>query len=252
VRRFPALLALGAVLAVAAAIPASAAPPLLLDTWDYEMQSTRYRGSVGHFEGSWNFSRPDKVWLHIPGYARSKPRPLRPRAGWLVAKFSETRKCFRVAGGKQNTYRYRTVLRLRPTKVHDMEGEQVASAAKLKLFQSTKPCIGRRIAGTFVGRAKRQTGPERGGASISYSEEDSCDTALIEHSANEGDFLDWDLPVFSYLWTFSTGGSSTAAKPKHRYPGPGSHSATVLMRSINGSVAKGTETIEVSTPDPDC
>jgi PKD domain len=245
-------LALGAVLAVVAAVPAGAAPPLLLDTWDYEMQSTRYRGPVGHFEGSWNFERPNLIRLHIPGYAMSKPRPLRPRGGWLVATFRETRKCFRVEGGKQNVYRYRQVVRLRPTKVHDMEGERLASAARFRQFSSTKPCIGRRIAGTFLGRAKRETGPERGSASISYSEADGCDTALVEHSASEGDFLDWDLPVFSYLWTFSDGGSSTVAKPKHRYPGPGTHGATVLMRSVNGSIAKGTETIEVSTPDPDC
>jgi hypothetical protein len=238
--------------AVWAAPPAAAGQPLLLDTWEYEMQSTKIRGRNGHFDGSWNFERPDRIRLHIPGYARSKPRPLRPRRGWLVATFSERRKCFSVPGGKVNVYRYNQIVRLRPTKVHDMEGEQVASAARLTVYQRTKPCIGKAIAGRFKGRAKREVGPERGTAEIGYSEGPSCDEALVEHFAGEGDsFLDWDLPV-TYQWTFSDGGTATGREPVHRYPGPGTHSATVLMRSINGSVAKGTEAIEVSTPDPDC
>ena len=242
---------LSVVLAVLAAAPASAAP-LFADTWDYEMQSTRYRGPVGHFEGSWNFSRPNNIFMHIPGYARSQKRPLRERSGWLVARFSEVRKCFRVAGGKQNLYRYRQVVRLRPTRVHDMEGEQVASAARLKVIQMTKPCIGRRISGTFLGRAKRETGPERGGADISYDSPDGCNPAMVDHDGDEDDsFLDWDRAL-SYFWQFSDGSTSTEREPRHSYPGPGVHSATVLIRSINGSVAKGTQAIVVSQPDPDC
>lgn len=244
---------LGALLALAAAAPASGAQPLLLDTWDYEMQSTRIRGPNGHFEGFWNFRRPNIIFMHIPGYARSKPRPLRPRAGWLVATFSETRRCFSVPGGRVNRYRYDQVIRLRPTRVHDMEGEQVASAARLKVFQATKPCIGRRISGTFLGRAKRREGPERGTADIFYESENGCDPTLVSHSASEDDsFLDWDLPVISYLWTFSDGGTSTERRPKHRYPSIGNHGATVLMRSVNGSIAKGSTTVTVSEPDPDC
>ena len=235
------------------AASAAAGQPLLLDTWDYEMQSTRYRGPAGHFEGSWNFERPNRIRMHIPGYAASKPRPLRPRRGWLVATFRESRKCFSVPGGKVNVYRYRQVIRLKPTRVHDMEGEQVASAARLTQYSRTKPCIGRAIAGLFKGRAKREVGPERGTAEIGYNEGPSCDEALVEHFANEGDsFLDWDLPVISYSWTFSDGGTATGREPVHRYPGPGTHSATVVMRSVNGSVAKGTKAIVVSTPDPDC
>lgn len=246
-----AVLALAALAAPAAS--AAAAPPLFADTWDYEMQSTRYRGPVGRFEGTINFRRPNIVFMRIPGYGASKPRPLRPRRGWLVATFSERRRCASVPGGKVNVYRYRQVLRFRPTRVRDMEGERVASAARLVQFSSTKPCIGRLIAGTFKGRAERQVGPERGTADIGYNEGPACDEALVEHFADEGDsFVDWDLPVISYRWTFSDGGTATGREPVHRYPGPGTYSATVLMRSINGSVAKGTEAIVVSTPDPDC
>jgi hypothetical protein len=241
------------VIAAVGAAPAHAAPPLLLDTWDYSMQSTRYRGSVGHFEGSWNFERPNIVRQAIPGYGLSKRLPLRPRRGWLVARFSEAKKCLRIGNGKQNVYRYKLVLRLKPTKLRDMEGELHATAAKLDRWSSTKPCVGRRITGRFIGRLKRQVGPERGGVSISYASNNSCDPTLVDLSATEGDtFEDWDMPVFSYQWSFSDGGGSTVGNPQHRFPGPGNHSATVLMRSINGSVAKGTETVEIGSPDPDC
>lgn len=245
--------ALAIVVIAATAAQAQAARPLLLDTWDYDMQSTRYRGSVGHFDGSWNFKRPNIIFMHIPGYARSKPRPLKPRAGgWLVATFSEVRKCYRIPGGKQNYYRYKQIVRLKPTRVHDMEGESVASAAKLRWFSTTKPCIGRRISGTFLGRAKRQVGPERGGADIAYDAPNGCAPAVIDLSADEDNsFLDWDREL-SYFWTFSDGGTSTEREPRHTFPGPGLHSATVLIRNTNGSIAKGTQTVEVSEPDPDC
>jgi hypothetical protein len=208
--------------ALVAAAPAQAGPPLLLDTWNYSMQSTTIRGHNGHFEGTWNFERPNIVRQAIPGYARSKRLPLRPRRGWLVARFSETKKCFRVAGGRQNYYRYKLVLRLRPTRLRDMDGEMHATAAKLDRFSVTKPCIGSRIAGRFLGRLKRQVGPESGAAEISYNTGPACDEALVSFSANEDNsFLDWDLPVFSYLWTLSDGVGSAKAEPTHRYPGPG-------------------------------
>jgi len=252
VRRYTALAATLVCVAVFAS-PALAAQPLLLDTWKYSMQSTAIRGSNGHFSGTWNFERPNIVRQAIPGYGLSKRLPLKPRRGWLVAKFSETRKCYKVAGGKQNYYRYKLVLRLRPTKLRDMEGELHAYAAKLNRFSVTKPCIGRPIAGRFLGTLKRQVGPETGAADIGYTSGPSCDEALTEHWAHEADsFRDWDIPVLSYLWTFSDGGTSTAREPQHRYPGPGSHGVTVLMRSIDGSVAKGSATVEVPTPDPDC
>ena len=238
--------------ALVAAAPAQAAPPLLLDTWHYSMQSTTIRGHNGHFSGTWNFERPNIARQAIPGYALSKRLRLRPERGWLVARFSETKKCFRVAGGKQNYYRYKLVLRLRPTKLRDMAGEMHAIAAKLNRYSVTKPCIGRPIAGRFLGTLKRQVGPESGAADISYNTGPACDEALVEFSANEGDFLDWDFPVFSYLWTMSEGVNSTKAEPTHRYPGPGNYTASVLMRSINGAVAKGSTTVEVPSPDPDC
>jgi PKD repeat protein len=50
----------------------------------------------------------------------------------------------------------------------------------------------------------------------------------------------------------SDGVTSTKAEPKHRYPGPGNYTTSVLMRSINGAVAKGSTTVEVPQPDPDC
>jgi PKD domain len=246
-------LLLGVVLAGVTVVPAQAAQPLLLDTWDYSMQSTKIRGHNGHFEGTWNFERPNIVRQAIPGYGLSKRLPLRPRRGWLVARFSEAKKCLRIGGGKQNIYRYKLVLRLRPTKLRDMDGEMHATAAKLDRFSVTKPCIGGRIAGRFLGRLKRQVGPESGAAEIGYNTGPACDEALVELSAHEDDtFLDWDLPVFSYAWTFSDGAGSTAREPKHRFPGPGNHSASVLMRSINGAVAKGSTTVEVPQPDPDC
>jgi hypothetical protein len=243
-----ALVAIGA-----AAAPAQAARPLLLDNWDYEMQSTRYRGSVGHFEGFWTFTRPNYIWMHIPGYARSQKRPLKPApGGWLVARFTEQRKCFAIRGGKQNYYRYRQVIRLRPTRVHDMEGEPVASHARLRVLQMTKPCIGSRISGTFLGHAKRRVGPERGGADIHYDSPDGCNPSLVELSASEDDsFEDWDREL-SYLWKFSDGGTSTERQPRHSFPGPGVHSATVLIRNVNGSVALGSQAVEVGEPDPDC
>jgi hypothetical protein len=85
------------------------------------------------------------------------------------------KKCFRVAGGKQNYYRYKLILRLRPTKLRDMDGEMHATAAKLDRFSVTKPCIGSRIAGRFLGRVKRQVGPESGTAQISYNTGPACD-----------------------------------------------------------------------------
>ena len=239
--------------AVALAAPAHAAQPLLLDTWHYSMQSTKIPGHNGHFSGTWNFERPNIVRQAIPGYGLSKRLPLKPRRGWLVARFSETRKCFRVAGGKQNYYRYKLILKLRPTKLRDMDGEIHATAAKLDRFSVTKPCIGSRIAGRFLGRVKRQVGPESGAAEIGYNTGPACDEALVDLFAHEDDsFVDWDLPVFSRQWTFSDGGTSTAREPRHRFPGPGNHTASVLMRSINGAVAKGSTTVEVPTPDPDC
>jgi hypothetical protein len=252
VRRYPALVA--AMLAAAAlTAPSASAEPLLLDTWEYSMQSTKIRGPSGQFEGTWNFERPNIVRQAIPGYGLSKRLPLKPRRGWLVARFSEAKECLRIGGGKQNIYRYKLVLRLRPTKLRDMDGEMHATAAKLDRFSVTKPCIGGRIAGRFLGRLRRQVDPESRVAEIGYNTGPACDEALVELSADEDDtFLDWDLPVFSYAWTFSDGGSSTAREPKHRFPGPGNHSASVLMRSINGAVAKGSTTVEVPPPDPDC
>ena len=59
-------------MALAAAPAAQAAPPLLLDTWHYSMQSTTIRGHNGHFAGTWNFERPNIARQAIPGYALSK------------------------------------------------------------------------------------------------------------------------------------------------------------------------------------
>lgn len=252
-RALAALLALAAIAAAAPALPAHAASPLFVDTWDYTMQSTKIRGPNGRFEGWWNFERPNIIRLAVPGYGLSKRVPLKPRRGWLVGTFKETRKCFRVAGGKQNYYRYRRTVYLRATRVHDMEGELVASAARFRSFSATKPCIGRTISGLFRGRTKRQVGPETGGADISYESPDGCNPSLVRHDADEdASFLDWDLPVISYSWTFSDGGSSSDRVARHSYPGPGVHSASVVMRSINGSIAKGTQPVEVGQPDPDC
>jgi hypothetical protein len=171
----------------------------------------------------------------------------------LVGRFSVLRKCFSIRGGRQNYYRSKHIVRLKLTRVHDMEGERVASAARLAYFNAVKPCIGRRLAGWFKGTVRREVPPERGGAEISYDAPDGCQPTVIDHSADEDDsFTDWNLRVFSYLWTFSDGGTSTTAEPRHTYPAPGSHSATVVIRSINGSVAKGSATIEASQPDPDC
>jgi hypothetical protein len=236
-----------------AAAPAQAASPLFVDTWDYTMQSTKTRGPNGHFEGSWNFERPNIIRLAVPGYGLSKRVPLKPRRGWLVGTFKEARKCLRIGNGKQNVYRYRRSVYLRATKVHDMDGELVASAARFRSFSATKPCIGRTIAGWFKGRTKRQVGPESRGAEISYESPDGCNPGLVRHSADEdSSFLDWDLPEISHTWTFSGGGTSSQREPRYSYPGPGVYSASVLIRSINGSIAKGTQAIEVSQPDPDC
>jgi hypothetical protein len=246
-------LAVVTVTAVAAVAPAQGATPILADTWDYRMQSTTTPGRDGRFTGWWNFERPNIMRLPVSGFGLSRRVPMRPRSGWLVGRHSVLRKCFRVAGGKQNYYRSKHIVRLKLTRVHDMEGEQVASAARLEFFNAVKPCIGRRLAGWFKGTVRRRVPPEHGGADISYEAPDGCQPTLIDHSANEDNsFTDWNVRVFSYLWTFSDGGTSTKAEPRHAYPAPGNHSATVLIRSINGAVAKGTETIEVSQPDPDC
>ena len=91
--------------------------------------------------------------------------------------------------------------------------------------------------------------PQKGPADIIASPDD-CDTTLVEHSASEdaGFFYDWD-GTFSYLWSFSDGGTSTEARPKHRYPGPGTYSATVLIRSIEGNAARSTAAVEVPQPE---
>ena len=82
-RRVLVTAALAVAVLAAMSAQAQAARPLLLDTWDYEMQSTKYRGSVGHFDGFWTFTRPNFIWMHIPGHARSQKRPLKPaRRGW--------------------------------------------------------------------------------------------------------------------------------------------------------------------------
>ena len=238
--------------ALAAAAPAQAAPPLLLDTWDYRMQSTTIPGPDGSFKGWWNFERPNIIRLAVPGYGLSKRVPLRPRRGWLVGSFKESKNCLRIGDGRQNVYRYERRVYLRATRVHDMEGELVASAARFKSFSATKPCIGARIAGWFTGRTTRRVPPQSGGAEISYDSPDSCNPTLVRHDADEDNsFLDWDRAI-SYFWEFSDGGTSTAREPRHSYPAPGNHTASVLIRSINGSIAKGTQTIEVSQPDPDC
>jgi hypothetical protein len=66
-----------------------------------------------------------------------------------------------------------------------------------------------------------------GPAIVSWDSPDPCDPTLIEHSADQdaGVFYDWD-GTYSYLWTFSDGGTSTEPNPRHRNPGPGNHTAT--------------------------
>lgn len=230
-------LAAAALAAVALTAPsAQAAPPLFADFWDVKLQSTnpKLKGNAGRRTSVWNFSRPRVMNFTAYRLKGIKKLKMKVSRGWLVSKY-------RV---RQGCYRANYIHRMKATRSHDIHGERVASRAKVRYFNSWRTCSGDSFRSWFKGSMKREL-PQAGGAEISYHEPDPCDTALIEHSANEGaNFFEWD-GTFSYHWTFSDGGTSTEAEPRHRYPGPGNHTATVLMREIDGNAAKGTETIEV-------
>jgi hypothetical protein len=243
VRRFTALTAAALVLAAAAAPSANAAPPLFADFWDVKLQSTNphLTGQSGRRTSVWSFDRPNVINVKEFRMRRGKKLTLKPSAGgWRGARHKV----------RQGCYRANYVYRIKPTRVHDIHGERVASRAKVMFFNSWRTCSGDSFRSWFRGTAKRPA-PQAGPADILYSP-DVCDTSLVEFSGSEdsGFFFEWD-GTFSYLWNFGDGGTSTEAEPKHRYPGPGNYTATVLIRELDGNAAKGTRTIEVPPPE-DC
>lgn len=171
---------------------------------------------------------------------RAKKLRLRPSGGWRGARLTVRQGCYRAS----------YIYRVRPTRVHDIHGERVASRAEVRFFNSWRSCSGDSFRSWFKGTARREL-PQAGPAEILYTP-DVCDTSLVDHSAHEdiGFFFEWD-GTFSYHWTFGDGATSTEAEPRHRYPGPGNYTATVLIRELDGNAAKGTRTIEVPPPE-DC
>ena len=223
-----------------AAPPAHAVTPLFADSWKAKIQSDTIRGPAGRRTTYLSFDRPRVMEFTAYRVRGVKRLPMRLSRGWLVASYRVKKHCY--------TARY--IYKLKATRVHDMHGEAVASRAKLRHFNSWRTCGGDSFRSWFGGTAVREFTPQKGPADIIASPDD-CEPLLVEHSASEdsGFFYDWD-GTFSYHWTFSDGGTSTEAEPKHRYLTPGTHSATVLIRSIEGNAAKGTATVEVPQPDP--
>ena len=225
---------------VGTAAPAHAATPLFADSWKAKIQSDTIKGTAGRRTTYLSFDRPRIMEFTAYRVRGVKRLPMKLSRGWLVASYRVKKHCY--------TARY--IYKLKATKVHDMEGEPVASRARIRHFNAWRNCSGDSFRSWFGGTAVREFTPQKGPAIIS-SLVDDCDPGLVEHSADHdaGFFFDWD-GTFSYLWTFSDGGTSTEARPKHRYPGPGTHSATVLIRSIEGNAATGTDTVEIPQPDP--
>jgi hypothetical protein len=239
VRRVLGIAILGAALA-GAATPAHAATPLFADSWKAKLRSDTIEGNAGRRTTYLSFDRPRVMEFTAYRVRGVKRLPMKLSGGWLVASYRVRKHCY--------TARY--IYKLKATRVHDMEGEPVASRARIRHFNSWRTCGGDSFRSWFGGTAVREFTPQKGPADIIASPDD-CDPTLVEHSADAdaGFFYDWD-GTFSYLWTFSDGGTSKEARPRHRYPGPGTHSATVLIRSIEGNAAKGTATVEIPQPDP--
>jgi hypothetical protein len=237
-RRLVAIAILAAAL-TGAAVPAHAAVPLFADHWKVKLRSDTLPGNSGKKTTYYSFDRP-RIFNFTAYRVRGIKRlPLKLSHGWLTTSYRVKKPC----------YSARYVYRIKATRVADMEGEPVASRAKVRYFNSWRNCHGDSFHSWYGGTAVRTSPPQKGPAVIIYDSPDGCDPTLVEHSADEDSsvFYDWD-GTFSYLWTFSDGGSSTQASPTHRYPSPGNHSATVLIRSIEGNAAKSTVTVEIPEP----
>jgi hypothetical protein len=243
VRRYTALAVAALAVAAASAQPAHAAEPLLADFWDVKLQSTNphLKGQAGRRTSVWSFDRPDVMNVKEFRMRRRQKLTLKPSAGgWRAARVKV----------RQGCYRADYIYRVKPTRVHDIHGERVASRAQVKYFNAWRTCSGDSFRSWFKGTAKRPA-PQAGPADIIASADD-CDTTLVTLSGSEdaGFFFEWD-GTFSYLWDFGDGSTSTQAEPKHRYPGPGNYTATVLIRELDGNSAKGSQTVEVRPPQ-DC
>jgi hypothetical protein len=188
----------------------------------------------------WSFDRPRVMNVKEFRMRAVKKKRLKLSRGWLG-----TRQRVR-----QGCYRADYIYKIKATRSHDIHGERVASRAKVRFFNSWRTCSGDSFRSWFKGTAKRPR-PQAGPAEISYLT-DECESPLVELSAYEdaGFFFEWD-GTFSTHWTFGDGGTSTEREPRHSYPGPGSYTATVLIRELDGNAARGSATIEVP-PAEDC
>jgi PKD repeat protein len=90
-------------------------------------------------------------------------------------------------------------------------------------------------------------------AATNKAEASVCDPAFLHSTASTSDsvfFYHTGSSVGQYLWTFGDGDSSNALDPMHVYPGPGSYTVCLFIRTLHDSCI-WCDTIMVGQ-DPPC
>ena len=232
-----------AVLAVGAPAQASAAGPLLRDTFEGKLKTRGYGEESRFIFGSCK-GCPGRVAAHVLGRPKAKVLRMKRRGRWLSARIGKRTKCYGTLN-RGRFFRKSYSVKFKIVRSVKVEGRRVATTLRVIERHTTKPCSGRRSTLVLKGKVKRRDKPQVGPADIDDSSPDECGRPLLRaFSADGSDIEGWDFAV-SHRWNFGDGTRSTEAEPQHTYARPGTYPVSVFIRGWDGSVAKATKPLEV-------
>ncbi|HEX2233867.1 MAG TPA: PKD domain-containing protein [Thermoleophilaceae bacterium] len=182
--------------------------------------------------------------VNDPLKAASQRVRVRRRGGAWVATYRSRSYCG-----------YRLVISFRPRRTRTLGGERYAVTGAGTQSSRGRGCRpGTGFAGRLRFRARRVSELKIVGAEIGATElGDGCNPFPYSF-AGEPNLFEFDAffrAPWSYHYDFG-GASSTQRRPRHTFTTSGRHFVTVTIRMTDGSLARGTEPVDVSEPESGC